>query len=78
MRPPALGHLPDKDRQQPQPRLIDGVGAMDIGLVRVAMAFRVKYRTAQDKNKYRCLVWVCTSRSAEECTRRQRLFATWG
>ena len=50
--------------------------AMDIGLVRKAIAFRVKYRVS-DKKQYRCLDWVCTHRTAEECTRSQTLFATW-
>ena len=34
---------------QPQWRRIDRVAAMDMGLVRKAMAFRVKYRISQTK-----------------------------
>ena len=49
--------------------------AMDIGLVRQAMAWRLKYRVA--KKQYRCLDWLCTHRTAEGCTRSQTLFATW-
>ena len=49
--------------------------AMDIGLVRQAMAFRVKYRVA--KKQYRCFEWLCTQGIAEKCTRSQTLFVTW-
>ena len=51
--------------------------AMDMGLVRKAMALRVKYRVSEKASNIAVSIWVCTHRTAEGCTRIQTLFATW-